>query len=291
MKFVEYNKSFRKRNGFYLKNTNGLNIVLLLKIHKIMNYWTIEKYDNRDYVASDVDILSIEPSKNAVIEYNQNEFKDKSSYCSAYWCFAHYSRYTWLEISKEWRKEFIDICLDKKLIIDWVGGYLVEVVDEFVKFISIKTEIDFAFARVDCDDKEINDKFGVITWFRGNTKFKEDRQDDCIIQELEYWDWTWGHCITEYEYLITQDNYTPRQCNIYKVPAYKEFVNSKNHFRNWYFIYRAKINDQLEQDIKDVKEALELWITNNQKNLAKIKAGLYDTDVKIILMIMRSRRV
>jgi hypothetical protein len=45
---------------------------------------TFEQYDDRDYLGSDLDLVTIEPSKQEVIEYNQNEFKDHSSYCTAY---------------------------------------------------------------------------------------------------------------------------------------------------------------------------------------------------------------
>ncbi len=259
-----------------------------------MNYWAKERYSNKDYLASELDLSKIEPSKNWKVEYNQDEFMEKdkhSSYCTAYWCFANYSRYTGLEISKEWRKEFVDICLEKKLIIDWIGWYVLDVVEEFAKFISIKTEIDFSFARADCSDREASDMFWLVWGFRGNTEFKKDRQDNCIIENIDYGAGKWGHCIMEYSSKYTQDSYYPRKCNIYEIKDFDWFTTGSNHFVNWYFFYRIKINEQLNQDIADIEEALRLEITNNKKNIEKIKAGLYDTDVKMLLFIMRSRKL
>jgi len=203
-----------------------------------MNYWAKEKYSSRDFLASNLDLSKIEPSKNWLVEYNQDEFKANSSYCTAYWCFANYSRYTGLEVPKEWRKEFIDLCLEKKLIINWVGGYVLEVVKEFTKFISIKTEIDFSFARADSDDKEMSNKFWLVGGFRWNREFKKDRQDNCIIDNIDYGAGTFWHCTMEYEYKYTQDSYFPRKCNIYEIKDFKKFVNWKNHFRNWYFFWK-----------------------------------------------------
>jgi hypothetical protein len=50
-------------------------------------------------------------------------------------------------------------------------------------------------------------------------------------------------------------------------------------------------NHQYNKDVNDVKEALELGITNDKTILEDILRGNYTLMVRIVLFIMRSRKI
>ena len=256
-----------------------------------MTNWTRERYGERDFVGSELDRENIDEPVQAVFEYNQDEFKDNSYYCGAYGCFDSWSSYTWKEVPYKWRKEFIQACLSDGTIVDDSWGRLDEIVDKFTKFISKKTGFTRRYARTKTYDKDIHSRwFVLVTWFNWNKKFKEDRQDNCIIDNIDWWTWQRWHCIWEYDYHTIQDNYKGRKCNIYSVTDFDWYVNNWNHFTYWYFFYSVNNPQmgQFEQDIKDIELALELWFTNNKQELEDIRRWTYTQDNKTTLKVTRA---
>lgn len=246
-------------------------------------YGTIEEYGALDWLLwADIPRDTIPYAKwlDGTIQYNQNEFKDHSYYCTAYMCFSVYTSFTWLEVSKELRKEFVNICLDEELIVEGVGWYLNRVFTRRIKFLHVKTGIKYNWFRVEMWSKEAAmikaKKYAIGTWFKTSAVFNKDKDDNCTIDSVEsVGSGKAGHALADCSNGVRelrQDNYFwLAKCNIYEIikEVYDYFVTNKQvHFTYGYFmtlLTDMTVVSQQEQDQKDLEWAIANGITNGKE--------------------------
>ena len=104
-------------------------------------------------------------------------------------CFTVYSAFTGNRVSEDRRKQFITICLKEELIIEGVGGYLNRVFHRRVKFLEEKTNVKYSYLRVEMgseDAQKLLEKgYAIGTGFKVNTKFNQDKNDNCVVDKIE----------------------------------------------------------------------------------------------------------
>lgn len=232
------------------------------------------------------------------IQYNQNEFKDKSYYCPVYMCFTLYSAYTWVEIPKERRREIVQRLLDKKIIVDGKGGYLDDVVDEVRDYLTEKTNIKRVTMIVNMTGdnvQKLRDKNYVIgTWFYPTALFNKDKDDNGIVDSIDSVDddGGTGHALGDEldgKKHMRVDNYSGiNKHNVYQIIPYQEFVsNRKMHFK-YGFIFTTlpdALMTQAQQDANDFQEAVDAKIVLRPEN-----KGDKSTIEQVAIMIIRAVR-
>lgn len=235
----------------------------------MINNWAMESYWMNDIILwQDISIEDIVIPKGPVTEYNQDEYQSNSSYCTWYWCFTNYSYLTWKNLDKYYRKLFIDTCLSEWLIIPWVWWYVDKVVYRFLKFArdNFDDKLIVVYANMRWEDRtKYQEKWiMLITWFRWDSNFIKDRQDNCHINDIPIWDWDWWHCINEQDKWLTTDNYFPRRCNQYIIDPYNDFINSSRHFVGGYFFtyLKDKTMTEVENTQINVQNILALYYAN-----------------------------
>lgn len=249
-----------------------------------ITYGTVEDYGELDWVFWATITVDDVPRANGVnlsIQYNQNEFKKGSFYCTAYMCFTVYSAFTGNRVSEDMRKGFIDICLKEELIIEWEGGYLHKVFHRWVKYLEEKMGIKYNYLRVEMgseDARKLLEKgYAIGTGFKVAAKFNQDKNDNCVIDKIESVEWTsWeGHALGDYGATkhMRMDNYEGvNTCNVYQIIPYDEFVGNENlHFKYGYILtsLQPQKMSQAEQDQKDLETAKAEWIYTKEELLDK----------------------
>lgn len=254
--------------------------------------WAFEKYWRKDYLGKQLDWENIKEPSNRIFQFDQDEFKEGSYYCTAYACFAAWSAYVWEKIKKEWRKEFIDICIEEWIIKEGVGGWLHEVVHRFKKFISKKTGKEYNYARISLENRDIHDKgFKIVTGAKLNQSFMEDIRKDGVLDDITWGTGDRGHALSEFDFQNAVNSYKDEPHNIFAVPEYKKYIGNTKHFNNGYFFYTLKDKNmsQREKDLRDIKYWYNRDLYNEEK-VKKVKRWVYDTTVQCALMVARSNR-
>lgn len=242
----------------------------------MITYWTREVYSEYDWLLGStwlvVDELLVPAG--TVIEYNQDEFMDRSTYCSLYSLFWAYSIFTGKEVPKDVRHETVLMSLDEWVIKPNGGALLHEAVD-FIR--NRMSEVDgrqYVTYRVMMGSptfwrlKEL--WYPIVTGFLWWPEFVEDMMSECTISDILTVGGVWvsGHAICDLPENLRLDSYKGRNCNIYWFKddnLYNTFIRNTNmHFTHGY-VFTSLEEEKMSQekrDQKDIQRAIEEWITN-----------------------------
>lgn len=246
--------------------------------------WTKEVYWDRDFLAwQDVLLENLIWPAWIRTDYRQNEF-DIDSLCTAYACFGGWTSYTWIVIPKEVRKEFVDIVVADWLVVPWVWGSLEDVLNAFMEFINNRSWKNYIYLRMPIEDsKQYQDLWrSILTWMYGNSKFKKDKKDNCVIDERMEWDKERGHAINEYSWGWTNNSYPNSSCNLYFDKNYEDFIKSKYHFIFWYIITMT-IDETTKEQIKEDKATLEFMEENKLCKLVDLDKPITRQDTFLVI--------
>jgi len=205
-----------------------------------------EKYDDRDYLASDFDIFPRAPKgtdsflKNGATQYDQTEVSKVS--CTVHAAMGAYSDLTGFKFPLEARKEIWAEAINRGANeIGWYTNAAVKLVREWVNA-NCDTKVDFYRMKTGGNLFGIAMRLGYspIVGYRGNMTYNIDRNDG-VLDSTEPLDATYGHLLrTAYskgdEFDIIIDNYPYRNTNIYLVPTsnWKKLVENKIFYENAY---------------------------------------------------------
>ena len=212
-----------------------------------------EKVSDKDWLGADI-ILPRSPEgtnsfvKNGEIQYNQKDVHYNS--CTIHGAIMAYSTLTGYEFTLKERKELwakaIELGANPS-----IGWYIHSAIDLVRDYVNDNLDVKVSSYRVELGSFEhlmaMRLGYNVVCGYRGNKEFREDRNDNDIIDDVKLdTPTTYGHCLScvysigdEYDNVI--DNYYPRKNNIYRVPTahWKELVKNKVFFK-WGYIYLVK---------------------------------------------------
>jgi hypothetical protein len=211
-----------------------------------------EQYDNRDYLISDI-IIPRTPKgtdsfrKNGSIQYDQREVAKNS--CTIHGAMTAYSALTGYRFTLEERKKIWEMAL-KEGANPEVGWYINSAVDLVRRYVNENLPIKVEYRRMPIDSFEFGAVMRLgytpIIGYCGNKDYQLDRDDNGIINNVKFPNYTYAHCLsTTYsigdEYDLVVDNYPTRKTNLYKIPSanWKQLVMWRVFFGNAY-IYLIK---------------------------------------------------
>jgi len=269
------------------------------------NFWTIEKYNEQDYFAWEIDLSLVKENTNNYfknnIAYNQKLLWNNyiCTIIAWIWILSNYFNKTY---TKEEIFNIVDLARkENPPFNDKWWWWLYKAVD-LNRQIWNKANPDNQIITYKVNTfgqsfMEYLDKgYHIQTWFTVNREYWLDKKDNCSIDRSIKWSgqgWI-GHSVYLWKdngKLYVIDSYKWAWCNQYSLDLPIEELK-KFFFRNSYiFIPKKNIMSQLEKDIQTIKEALDLKLTYNQQNLVDIKKWNYTQDVKLFLWVMREHKL
>jgi hypothetical protein len=213
-----------------------------------------ERVKDTDWLGSDI-ILPRAPQgtnsfvKNGVIQYDQRQVASHS--CPIHGAIGAYSALTGRRFTLDERKELWALALELGAI-DGVGWYINEAVDLVRRYVNDNASFvdKVSSYRVALDSLEFGTAmrlgYSVIVGYRGNSEFNKDRDDNDILNGLDFINTTYGHCVhTNYsvgdEFDRVVDSYLPRPTNLFRIPTanWKRLVMNRI-FMKYGYIYLIK---------------------------------------------------
>ena len=190
-----------------------------------------EQTSHRDWLGSEIDLPRTPKGtqsfeKNGSIQYDQREVDNYS--CTIHGAMTAYSALTGYEFTLEERKELWEKALEQGAV-PGLGWYINKAVDLVRHYVNDREDLQSVSSyrvSVNSSDFLMAMRLGYVpvTGLRYGQSYKDDRDDDGIVQNTEFTSVQYGHCLStaysvgdEYDNVI--DNYKPRSTNVYKVPS------------------------------------------------------------------------
>jgi len=195
-------------------------------------------------------------------EYNQDEFISlwRRNLCTMYQAFGAWSDLTGEYIDTDTRRELVAKSIEQWLDVS-IGWY----VHRAVKLVADYFD-DISYARVIMDSDDYHtalDKwFSLMEWYRGNSAYRIDRNDNRIVETNDWGIWSYWHARRAWGIDQRTDNYEGRDSNIYRLPELGKKIEGGNIFKYAYF-YFDKITlpwpDKLPPHISTKDMPTQLW--------------------------------
>ena len=264
-----------------------------------------EKYDNRDYMLS-WDSQHFLDLKNPYFhvkleEYSQIKNKKYRNCCTIFWLMASIWYNCWIHFTQEEIEKASDKAIDAWVVDEETWAYFVDAVNFCRKYSKEYYNKKLVSFRIGLESEAfqlwLDNGRAFWIWYQSSKELRLDTEYDWIATKKEYPMWT-GHLVYYIakidDYYVVNSYYENRKYNQFKFLHFKELLNTLFFFKFWYIIMEEKNiiqNHQYNKDVNDVKEALELGITNDKTILEDILRGNYTLMVRIVLFIMRSRKI
>lgn len=218
------------------------------------NYYGViaEKIDERDYLASDVEIPRAPRGTNSFVlngatQYNQKDVSPVS--CTVHGAIGAYSDLTGYKFQLEERQEIWQEALNRGANPD-KGWYILDAVALVREWVNENCDDKVDYYRTIVGTGEYGEimrkGYSPIVGYSGNKLYNADRDDDGILNNIDFSTATYGHCIRtnysigdEFDRLV--DNYPYRNTNLYLVPTsnWNDLMANNVFFKSAY-IYLLK---------------------------------------------------
>lgn len=200
----------------------------------------LEVYWEADY---NLDFIPIETKHTffeVQIQYNQLEVNKAS--CTLHASLWALSDLSWVTIKKDIRDKLWNDAVKLWASDKWRRLY--KAVDLVRNFWKKEYNPNVSSYCVDINSDEfwlvINKGYSIVTWYRWNKSYNLDKNDNCVLDDTEFWTSTYGHCIRltkKWDEIFVVDNLFWIPCNVYKIKDFKQLVKNWIFFNKWYFYY------------------------------------------------------
>lgn len=216
------------------------------------------------------------------VQYSQLEFSKIywRNCCTAYWPMVALSALIGRSLTVDERKAILDYRTSLSDFNPAVGGATNRGVDSvrtiWNKLHPDKPVVYFSFLHKDWSKKFIEKNIPVVTSFRGNSAFNEDYSDNGVINSVNFWRATYGHCRTR-QGLEILDNYgTTKYWLSYRFSSleqYFQLIDNGYEYSTWYVFF---FEEDLSEEWKILVEARRLGYWNGEResdNLTRFEAS------------------
>jgi len=230
--------------------------------------WIVGWVVNRDDIAEPE--FTFEDNE---FEYNQDEFERNT--CTVYQAIGAYSDLRGQYIGENTRKELVEKAIEQWLdtSIGWYVHRAVKLVADYFG------DVSYARVAVWWDDYDIAKDMGfsLMEWYRGNRTYKDDRDDDWVVDTNNRGTHSYWHARRAWWEDNRTDNYAGRNTNIYRLPELEKKMESGNIFSRAYIYF-----DRLE--MPDWNLPPHVSPASFSTPLAKETAKAWETEMKIHML-------
>ena len=122
-------------------------------------------------------------------------------------------------------------------------------------------------------DKILTKNYTLCSWYKGNSSYNFDRDDNWILNWTTFWTWTYGHAVSwigREKRRFIKDNYKGRKVwkyftNIYEVEhETKELVSGWCYYGDAYLYTKVKDLDRIKK-LNEMKTLIQNWIGVNSE--------------------------
>ena len=280
---------------------------------EIKNGVISEIYNDSDYELSGA--LSVQNLPNAphkftdfMIQYHQPDISEMS--CTVHGCLTAFSALTGYKFTDEQRREIWELCKNDGAS-DVYGYYLnkaVDIVRNYVNKLNIGTFVTF---RIPLGFDEyygvIKKGYMVVSGYNGNTKWNQDKNDNGVIDYIDFGTSTYSHIIAHYDpspdtknEINFADNYKKTSpFNVYKIPNIIPLYQNNTLFKYGYvFAYNdvepvldrkliEKCKSQFIAIVKPSKDGLkpsgEIFYCNKNSEIITMNSAGYELKYQMLL--------